>query len=143
MISAMFRALIVWTFCILLVVLGVTGAHGHRTIGHEVGGTAHEATHAHPETHEPPSLFSSTDSSSHEHEHAYHGAVDVDPPAKVFSKASLLLKVDLVLLFWVGALVLVLRLAAHRTLAKPPQRPPKCRWHPFQLPPSQAPPCTA
>ena len=137
----MTRALIVWTFCVLLALLGVSGAHRH--VSHENSGVEqHHGASAHqPHSMPGPALFA-VDFAAHEYEHQVHGDVDVDLSAKVFGKIPLS-KVDLSLWAWVIAFILVVQFVWIRGRFTPPNRPPRCRWHPFSLPPAHAPPHTA
>lgn len=129
----MSRAFIVWGCCAVLALLGIMGAHGHH-LSHPQGG-------ADSHTHFSLSHLALGDA-DHEHEHAEHGAVDVDPPAKALSKTPLL-KADLFVLVWAGFLFLLIRLVSRPLSLTPPQRPPGHRWHPYSLPPAHAPPRTA
>ena len=138
----MARALIVWSSCIVLALLGVTGAHGHRTLA-QATPQSHDEAHGHPSIAESESLFFAVGSSGHAHGHAQHGYVDVDPLVKVFSKAPTTVSADLVFLLWAGIIVSILHHASSWVLLSRIDRPPKKRRHPFQLPPAQAPPCTA
>ncbi len=132
----MSRALIVWTCCAILALLGIVGAHGHH-LSHPQGGSD---SHTHFSVFDPSHL--ALGGADHERDHAEHGAVDVDPPAKVFSKTPLL-KADLFVLAWVGFLFLLIRLVSHQLRLTPPDKPPGHRWHPYSLPPAHAPPRTA
>lgn len=138
----MARLLIVWSSCFVLALLGVTGAHGHRSVAHADTET-HDPAHGHISLPELPPLTLISDSSAHEHGHAKHGHVDVDPLVKVFSKTQTSLNVDVAVLLWIGIAVLIVHLASTWAPITRLERPPKKRWHPFQLPPAQAPPRTA
>lgn len=138
----MARSLTVWGSCIVLALLGVTGAHGHRTVTHP-DSPLPEAHDGHSSIPDSKPLLFTVDSGGHEHGHAEHGHVDVNPPVKVLSKPPTAVSADLVFLLWAGIIVSILRLASSWVPLSRIDRPPKKRWHPFQLPPAQAPPHTA
>lgn len=126
----------------MLALLGVSGAHGHRPAA-LADAEVHDSAHGHTSLPELPSLALVSDSSAHEHGHVEHGHVDVDPLVKVFSKTQTSVNVDLAFLLWTGVAVLIVHLASTWAPITRFERPPKKRWHPFQLPPAQAPPRTA
>lgn len=136
----MSRAWIVSTCCAILALLNIAGAHGHRFTDPQAESGLHDMAHGHASVSNPPSLVLAD--ASHDHGHAKHGAVDVDPPAKMFGKTPLL-KADLLAFAWAGFFFVVLRLALRHCRVAPPDRPPRHRWHPYYLPPAQAPPRTA
>jgi hypothetical protein len=138
----MVRAFIVWCSCIVLALLGITGAHGHRSLSDAGSQPAHQA-HENASIFQLAASFLNLDSPAHEHGHAEHGNVDVEPPVKARGKAPASFAVDLIILLGIGVVICILRLASTWAPLAPRDRPPSKRRHPFQLPPSQAPPRTA
>lgn len=141
MITAMFRAVLIWTACLALALLGIAGTHAHRSNEQNHAAMTHADFMSGAHSHAVVALFASIDG-EHLHAHQDHGDVDVDPPAKAFGKLPLL-KSFVAILVAFGALSLLAPLQAKLAPVLPPLRPPKSPSRPYLFPPSQAPPRTA
>lgn len=131
----MARTSLIWFLCIALVFLGVSGLHGHLS---EPGAAEHIHAADHADDHPYGHVVTVFDA-DHFQAHERHGDIDIDPLAKAFGKGPLL-QMFAVLLFVCCVLWLINTPLAVSRAALPPLRPPKVRYRPHLLPPSQAPP---
>jgi hypothetical protein len=134
----MVRTCLIWFSSLALVLVGASGLHGHLSAPHDAE-NAHIADHAEPHSHaHVVTVFDADHFETHEHQ----GDVDIDPLAKAFGKGPVL-QLFAALLFALGiAWLLIPPLPIVRAVL-PPLRPPKVRFRPYLLPPSQAPPSAA
>jgi hypothetical protein len=125
----MARTLLIWCLCLALMALGASGLHGH--LPHRGDHGDQESWHAaHVVT-----VFNDDHLNTHD-----KGDIDIDPVTKAFGKGPVIQIVAALLAAW-GIVWFLHAVRWQIQAVLPPPRPPKVRYRPYLLPPSQAPPC--
>jgi hypothetical protein len=141
--AAMARTCLIWSLCIALVLLGASGLHGHVAQLGVHATSPHAHTHEHEDSAPAPyAQVITVFDAEHFHGHEHHGDIDIDPVTKAFGKGPVM-QMFAALLFVCGILWLLNAPQFVFRTALPPLRPPRIRFRPHLLPPSQAPPHAA
>jgi hypothetical protein len=137
----MTRTCLIWLLSLALISVGASGLHGHLAVHEAHDPSEHAGTVEHTPSEARSQVITVFDA-DHFRVHEHHGDIDINPVEKAFGKVPLA-KVSVALLFVCG---LVWTIAARQRVFRmglPPLRPPKVRFRPQLLPPSQAPPRAA